>query len=84
MLGVGDGGPFTVDLDRAGPHALVAGTTGSGKSELLRTLVAGLARSHPPDELTFLLVDYKGGAAFGACARLPHTARASSPTSTPT
>jgi S-DNA-T family DNA segregation ATPase FtsK/SpoIIIE len=73
VLGVGDEGPVEVDLARDGPHALVAGTTGSGKSELLQTLVAGLAVNHPPDELTVLLVDYKGGAAFAQCVRLPHT-----------
>ncbi len=72
MLGVGVDGPFAVDLDALGPHVLVAGTTGSGKSELLRTMVAGLAVQHPVAAMTFLLVDYKGGAAFGACARLPH------------
>lgn len=73
-LGVGsDGEPFVVDLARDGPHALVAGTTGSGKSELLQTLVAGLAVANRPDELCFVLVDYKGGAAFKDCARLPHT-----------
>ncbi|MDQ2797379.1 MAG: FtsK/SpoIIIE domain-containing protein, partial [Actinomycetota bacterium] len=74
VLGLAADGPLTVDLARDGPHALIAGTTGSGKSELLRTLVIGLAATHPPDELTFLLVDYKGGAAFGACGALPHTA----------
>jgi S-DNA-T family DNA segregation ATPase FtsK/SpoIIIE len=73
LLGVGAAGPVEVDLCRAGPHALVAGTTGSGKSELLRTLVLGLAHAHPPDRCSFLLVDYKGGAAFGQAADLPHT-----------
>lgn len=72
VLGVAASGPLALDLDGAGPHALIAGTTGSGKSELLRALVAGLALRHPPDALTVLLVDYKGGAAFGDCARLPH------------
>jgi DNA segregation ATPase FtsK/SpoIIIE, S-DNA-T family len=65
-------GPFVVDLCRDGPHVLVGGTTGSGKSEFLRTLVTSLAVSAPPEELTFVLVDFKGGAAFGPCARLPH------------
>ena len=74
VLGVGsDGEPFVVDLAADGPHALVAGTTGSGKSELLQTLVAGLAVANRPDEMSFVLVDYKGGAAFKDCARLPHT-----------
>ena len=73
-LGVGvDGQPFTVDLRLDGPHALVAGTTGAGKSELLQALVAGLAVGNRPDELAFVLIDYKGGAAFKDCARLPHT-----------
>src|SRR5947209_3557425 len=46
--------------------------TGAGKSEVLRSLVAGLAAALPPEQLTFLLVDFKGGSAFDACARLPH------------
>ena len=66
-------GPVQVDLCQEGPHALVAGTTGSGKSELLQTLIAGLALQHPPDRCSFLLVDYKGGAAFAEAATLPHT-----------
>ncbi len=66
-------GVFEVDLRKDGPHALVAGTTGSGKSELLQTIVAALAASVPPEELTFLLVDFKGGSAFRACEELPHT-----------
>ena len=66
-------GLFEVDLRKDGPHALVAGTTGSGKSELLQTIVAALAASVPPEELTFLLVDFKGGSAFRACEELPHT-----------
>lgn len=74
VLGVGADGPVLIDLERDGPHALVAGTTGAGKSELLRTLVVGLAVAHPPDETSFVLVDYKGGSAFAECARLPHAA----------
>jgi S-DNA-T family DNA segregation ATPase FtsK/SpoIIIE len=66
-------GPFTLDLCRAGPHALIAGTTGSGKSELLQALVTSLALNHPPDRCSFLLVDYKGGAAFAEAVDLPHT-----------
>ena len=73
-LGVGAvGRPVTVDLARDGPHALVAGTTGSGKSELLQSLVCALALANRPDRLAFVLVDYKGGAAFREAARLPHT-----------
>lgn len=72
-VGVSEDGVFTVDFVADGPHGLVGGTTGSGKSELLRSLVAGLAASVDPDHLTFLLVDFKGGSAFDECARLPHT-----------
>jgi S-DNA-T family DNA segregation ATPase FtsK/SpoIIIE len=72
-IGVGIDGVMTIDLRDDGPHALVAGTTGSGKSELLQTLICSLALSSPPDRISFLLVDYKGGAAFRECADLPHT-----------
>ena len=72
LLGAGPAGPVTVDLCTDGPHALAAGATGSGKSELLQTLLASLALGNRPDELHVVLVDYKGGAAFGPCARLPH------------
>ncbi len=73
VLGRSADGPVEVDLCRDGPHALVAGTTGSGKSELLQSLIAGLALGHPPERCSFLLVDYKGGAAFAEAAGLPHT-----------
>ncbi|MEU4470082.1 FtsK/SpoIIIE domain-containing protein [Micromonospora sp. NPDC023888] len=73
VLGVSLDGPFALDLKRDGPHALVAGTTGSGKSELLQTLVASLAVANRPDAMTFVLVDYKGGSAFKDCVLLPHT-----------
>jgi DNA segregation ATPase FtsK/SpoIIIE, S-DNA-T family len=72
LLGVGPTGPLTVDLRQDGPHALVAGTSGAGKSELLQTFIASLATTNTPDALTFVLVDYKGGSAFAACAELPH------------
>lgn len=72
-LGTGAGGGTSVlDLVRDGPHALVAGTTGAGKSELLTTLVLGLALTHPPARLAVLLVDFKGGSGLGPLARLPH------------
>ena len=79
-IGVGATGErIVLDLKQAaegglGPHGLIVGATGSGKSELLRTLVSGLAMSHPPDTLSFVLIDYKGGAAFAELARLPHAA----------
>ena len=66
-------GTFGVDMKKDGPHALVAGTTGSGKSELLQSIIASLAVGNPPDAMTFVLVDYKGGAAFKDCVDLPHT-----------
>ncbi|MGN6605911.1 MAG: FtsK/SpoIIIE domain-containing protein, partial [Jatrophihabitans sp.] len=72
-VGRGADGDLVLDLAADGPHALVAGTTGAGKSELLQTLVVGLALEHPPEDLALLLVDYKGGAAFAECAGLPHT-----------
>ncbi len=73
IIGVGADGPVIVDLVNDGPHGLIAGTTGAGKSELLRTLVVSLAVSMPPDQLNFVLVDYKGGSAFDACSELPHS-----------
>ncbi len=72
VMGIAGDGVVDIDLDRDGPHALMAGTTGAGKSELLRTLVVGLAVTSSPDHLTFVLIDYKGGSTFDACARLPH------------
>nr|WP_232531620.1 FtsK/SpoIIIE domain-containing protein [Microlunatus antarcticus] len=72
-LGVGENGVFGIDLVRDGPHGLVGGTTGSGKSEFLRSMVAGLAARNDPTRLTFILIDFKGGAAFKTCERLPHT-----------
>ncbi|WP_426623506.1 FtsK/SpoIIIE domain-containing protein [Leifsonia sp. McL0607] len=73
VVGHGHSGPFALDLRADGPHALVGGTTGSGKSEFLQTWIMALAAEYAPDRVTFLLVDYKGGAAFADCADLPHT-----------
>jgi S-DNA-T family DNA segregation ATPase FtsK/SpoIIIE len=62
-----------LDLRTDGPHALVGGTTGAGKSELLQAWILAMAAAHSPQRLTFLLVDYKGGSAFRDCVELPHT-----------
>ncbi len=78
-IGVGpDGLPVDLDLkesaqDGMGPHGLLIGATGSGKSELLRTLILGLALTHSPEVLNFVLVDFKGGATFALLDELPHT-----------
>jgi S-DNA-T family DNA segregation ATPase FtsK/SpoIIIE len=71
-LGRDAAGPVLVDLEQSGPHALVAGTTGAGKSELLVSWVLALAARRPPAELAFLLVDFKGGSSFAPLAVLPH------------
>ncbi|WP_291055919.1 FtsK/SpoIIIE domain-containing protein [Herbiconiux sp.] len=65
--------PFYLDIRNQGPHALVGGTTGAGKSEFLQSWVLGMAAAHSPDRATFLFIDYKGGAAFADCVALPHT-----------
>ncbi|MGR2753142.1 FtsK/SpoIIIE domain-containing protein [Agromyces arachidis] len=70
-VGAADDGPLELDLV-TGPHALVAGTSGSGKSEFLTAWITALAVAHPPDLVAFLLVDFKGGAAFEPVRRLPH------------
>lgn len=71
-VGMDPRGFATISLVADGPHALVAGTTGSGKSELLRSWVLALAAEYSPRTLTFLFIDYKGGAAFHSCTELPH------------
>ncbi|MFJ5550470.1 type VII secretion protein EccCa [Streptomyces sp. NPDC093225] len=79
-IGVGeDGAPVMLDLKEAaqegmGPHGLCVGATGSGKSELLRTLVLGLAVTHTSETLNFVLADFKGGATFTGMAQMPHVA----------
>jgi len=73
VFGVTESAPFSVDIVNDGPHALIAGTTGSGKTELLQSLLGALAAGNAPDRLGFLLVDYKGGGDFADLARLPHT-----------
>ncbi|WP_256177673.1 type VII secretion protein EccCa [Kitasatospora aureofaciens] len=78
-LGIaGDGTPVELDIKESaqggmGPHGMLIGATGSGKSELLRTLVLALAMTHSSEVLNFVLVDFKGGATFLGLDRLPHT-----------
>jgi DNA segregation ATPase FtsK/SpoIIIE, S-DNA-T family len=74
-----DGEPLFIDFKEAadkgmGPHGLIIGATGSGKSELLRTLVVSLALTHDPETLNFILIDFKGGASFADFEALPHVA----------
>lgn len=71
-LGVGAAGQAWVDLVTDGPHALVVGTTGAGKSELLTSWLVQLTWSQPPEALQLILVDYKGGTCLGPLKRLPH------------
>ncbi|WP_426571365.1 FtsK/SpoIIIE domain-containing protein [Aquihabitans sp. McL0605] len=74
-IGVDESGPVALDLVGHGPHALVGGTTGSGKSELLATLVASMAAAAPPTQVQFLLFDFKGGATFQPFEVLPHVVK---------
>src|SRR4029079_17160534 len=77
-IGLGEGGePVQLDVKESaeqgmGPHGLLIGATGSGKSELLRTLVLGLATTHSPEQLNMVLVDFKGGATFAGMSAMPH------------
>ena len=68
----GENGPMLVDLVRDGPHAVIGGMTGSGKSELLLSWLLALAATHSPRAVSFLLVDFKGGSAFSPIMQLPH------------
>lgn len=74
-----DGGLLSLDIKESaqngmGPHGLLVGATGSGKSELLRTVVLGMAATHSSEQLNLVLVDFKGGATFAGMAELPHVA----------
>ena len=71
-IGVKNCGYMNIDLVKNGPHALVAGTTGSGKSILLTTWCLSLAFKYPPSVLRFVFMDFKGGATFDSLANLPH------------
>lgn len=73
IVGQTASGGMHLDLRAQGPHALVGGTTGSGKSEFLQSWVLGMAAEYSPQRVTFLFVDYKGGAAFADCTNLPHS-----------
>lgn len=72
ILGRDASHPVTFDFHVDGPHLLVAGTTGSGKSELLRTLVATLALKYSPEHVVFVFIDFKGGSGLGPLTALPH------------
>lgn len=71
-IGLSESGLLELDLVRDGPHMLIGGTTGSGKSELLQTLTCSLVSHYSPDEVSLFLVDFKGGATFAPFRQLPH------------
>lgn len=72
VIGRAGAEPAIVDLVADGPHAVVAGVTGAGKSELLITWILALCATHSTGEVSFLLADFKGGTAFDALAAVPH------------
>lgn len=71
-FGVSRAGVERIQLSDEHPHMLIAGTTGCGKSEVLRTIVVGLAARCPPRRLEFVFIDFKGGAALAPLTGLPH------------
>lgn len=73
VIGRAESGPVSLDLVADGPHALVAGCTGSGKSEALLGWLASIAYCYSPERVRFILIDYKGGSTFARLADLPHT-----------
>lgn len=74
VIGRTESADIVLDLVEDGPHAIVTGMTGSGKSELLVTWITSMARTHRPDEVSFVLADFKGGTAFDPLRALPHVA----------
>ncbi len=74
-IGAAANRPLEIDLVTDGPHGLLAGTTGAGKSELLRTMVVSLAARVDPEHLNYVLIDYKGGSAVRRLCRPPPCGR---------
>ncbi|WP_421084610.1 FtsK/SpoIIIE domain-containing protein [Rothia nasimurium] len=73
-LDIESGSDLCLDMTNEGPHFLCAGTTGSGKSQLLRTILWSMVLQYPPERLGLVLIDFKGGAGLGPLAPLPHVA----------
>ncbi|MDR3128577.1 MAG: hypothetical protein LBT99_04590 [Bifidobacteriaceae bacterium] len=71
-LGLSDQGVVNISLVQDGPHVFIGGTTGSGKSEFIKAWILSLAKSTPPSQINFLLIDYKGGSALANFSELPH------------
>ncbi|MDR3116569.1 MAG: hypothetical protein LBT91_01870 [Bifidobacteriaceae bacterium] len=71
-IGISSAGPAFISLIENGPHCLIGGTTGCGKSEFIKSWILSLALISPVSDVNFLLIDYKGGSAFGAISELPH------------
>ena len=72
-IGCTEAGPLLLDLVGHGPHGLIGGTSGAGKSELVMSIVAGLIANNPPTRINFLFIDYKGGASSNLFKDAPHT-----------
>ncbi len=72
-IGCTESGPLMLDIVEHGPHGLIGGTSGAGKSELVMSLVAGLIAYNPPTRVNFLFIDYKGGASSEVFTDVPHT-----------
>lgn len=72
-IGYTDSGPLVLDIVEHGPHGLIGGTSGAGKSELVMSMVAGLIAYNPPTRINFLFIDYKGGASSDLFKNVPHT-----------